>query len=586
MFSIFKNYKLYTVALLLMALAVSVQAQSRKSKKKAETGDSKTEILNTDGARQSEYYLIEADKYFILEDYAKAFVLFQKALEQDPKNATAYYKIAEIYEKSEDYDKALASALKAKELDNTNKYFYVLLAEIYSKKSDYGAAIATYQEMFANCEKANEYLFELAALYIFDEQYSKAIEVYNKVEEVFGINDQVINQKQKLYIQMNDLAGAIKEGEKLMEAFPGEVEYVISLAEILLSNGKNEQAKKYLEEYLVEYEGNEPRTKLLLSSIYRNDGERERSEKYLADAIANPQLDYTTKLRVINNYIQQLPNKDVELLCIELSEKLIESHPGEPDSYAVAGDIYMELDNSEKAIEMYDKALEKGAENYNVWHNVIRLSYLKENYAAVVKYSEEAIELYPNQVFLFFFLGSAHLVKKQYEEAVEALEMAKKLSGKNDELKSTINAQLGDAYNYIKDHKNSDASYEEALAYNPNNDHVLNNYSYFLSLRKEKLDMALKMSSKLVKRNPDNPTFLDTHAWVLYMHGNYKEARLYIEKAIKVGDASGTIIEHYGDILFKLGEVDSAVKQWQIAKGMDEKSDLIDKKIADRKLYE
>jgi tetratricopeptide (TPR) repeat protein len=74
---------------------------------------------------------------------------------------------------------------------------------------------------------------------------------------------------------------------------------------------------------------------------------------------------------------------------------------------------------------------------------------------------------------------------------------------------------------------------------------------------------------------------------VLFVLEEYQEAKSYIEKAVNSGDElSGTIIEHYGDILFKLGDVDSAVKQWQRAKGMDETSELIDKKIADRQLYE
>ena len=107
-----------------------------------------------------------------------------------------------------------------------------------------------------------------------------------------------------------------------------------------------------------------------------------------------------------------------------------------------------------------------------------------------------------------------------------------------------------------------------------------------MSLRKEKLDLAKKMSGKLVSISPDNSTYLDTYAWVLYMRGEYKEAKVYIEKALEGTDISGTIIEHYGDILFKLGDIDSAVKQWQKAKGMDESSELIDKKIANRKLYE
>jgi tetratricopeptide (TPR) repeat protein len=146
---------------------------------------------------------------------------------------------------------------------------------------------------------------------------------------------------------------------------------------------------------------------------------------------------------------------------------------------------------------------------------------------------------------------------------------------------------LGDAYNAIKEYEKSDEAYEAALDFDPESDHVLNNYSYFLSIRKEKLDLALEMSSKVVKRNPDNATYLDTHAWVLYNMGRFEEAKKYIEEAIKQDEnVSGTIIEHYGDILFKLGDVNMAVEQWEKAKKMNVDSDLIDKKIADRKLYE
>jgi tetratricopeptide (TPR) repeat protein len=228
-----------------------------------------------------------------------------------------------------------------------------------------------------------------------------------------------------------------------------------------------------------------------------------------------------------------------------------------------------------------------GTPNFNTWQSLLQLQIKAGNYKAAIGDGEKALELFPNQAGICWFLGTAYLVEKDYEAAVEVLEQGKKLSGVNEELKSYFNAQLGDTYNNLKNYKKSDESYEAALAFNPDNDHVLNNYSYFLSLRKEKLDLAKKMSAKLVMRNPENATYLDTHAWVLFMKGEYKDAKIYIEKAVNSNDElSGTIIEHYGDILFKLGDIDSAVKQWQIAKGMDDTSELIDKKIADRKLYE
>jgi predicted Zn-dependent protease len=122
--------------------------------------------------------------------------------------------------------------------------------------------------------------------------------------------------------------------------------------------------------------------------------------------------------------------------------------------------------------------------------------------------------------------------------------------------------------------------------FNPENYSVMNNYSFYLALRKENLEKAEKLSSSLIKNNPDNPTFLDTHAWVLYVRQKYKEAKKVIERAISTGKANATHFEHYGDILYQLGEVDNAVKQWEKARGLNAKSEILNKKIANRKIYE
>ena len=41
------------------------------------------------------------------------------------------------------------------------------------------------------------------------------------------------------------------------------------------------------------------------------------------------------------------------------------------------------------------------------------------------------------------------------------------------------------------------------------------------------LDKAEEMSYKTVKAEPNNSTYLDTYAWILFVKGNYAEARLF-----------------------------------------------------------
>lgn len=566
--------------------AQEANAQKKSKKKEAAEPVSAVQTVSREMKQKAEMFHAEAEKYYILEDFPKAFVLYQRSLELDPQNATAYYRLSEIFMKSDDLQKATTNAEKAIELDGANKFFYLLLAEINTKQSDFAQAAKVYEQMIANCPNTDEYLFELAALYLYQDNVTRALEIYNTIEERFGLNDQVIAQKQKLYLKQSNLEKAMEEGKKLIDAFPGEPRYVLMMVEILISNNQNDKAIPYLEELLI-FDPDNSRALLILADIYRKKGETEKSNIYLNRAFEKSDLDIEPKLQVLVGIMQNLPNADLEVLSKSLADRILEAHPNDFRSFEINGDLAMKLGEDQKALDFYKKALDTGSPNYNSWQNVLQLQSKMGQFKDVIKDGEAALEVFPNQAGICWFLGTAYFIEKDYEAATEVFERGKKLAGNNEELKSYFNAQLGDAYNNLKNYKKSDESYEAALAFDPNNDHVLNNYSYFLSLRKEKLDLAKKMSLKVVMRNPDNPTYLDTHAWVLYVRGEFKEAKTYIEKAVNSGkDLSGTIIEHYGDILFKLGDVESAVKQWQKAKGMDDTSELIDKKIADRKLYE
>jgi tetratricopeptide (TPR) repeat protein len=116
---------------------------------------------------------------------------------------------------------------------------------------------------------------------------------------------------------------------------------------------------------------------------------------------------------------------------------------------------------------------------------------------------------------------------------------------------------------------------------------VLNNYAYYLALRGEKLDEALKMSEKSNVLSPNNAAYEDTYGWVLYKLGRYADAKEWVGKALQHGgNADGTVLEHYGDILFQFGDVNGAVEAWTKAKALNVDSETIEKKIADRRLYE
>ena len=150
-----------------------------------------------------------------------------------------------------------------------------------------------------------------------------------------------------------------------------------------------------------------------------------------------------------------------------------------------------------------------------------------------------------------------------------------------------IDGNLGDLYHDKGNDEEAFAAYDRCLAADSSNSMVLNNYAYFLSLRGERLDEALKMAEKATELDPDNKANIDTRAWVLYKLGRYAEAKKWMERCIKEGEeVAGDYLEHYRDILYKLGDKNAALEQWEKAQKAGDYSDKLEQKLKDGVLYE
>ncbi len=547
--------------------------------------------------REAEFYFTEGEKHFILEDYAKALIYYQKSLDIHANNATIYYKIAQVLsqsDKREDMQRAAANISQALALEKKNEYFYLLAAQVYANLTQFDKAAQTYEAMFAELPDSQDHLFELAAVYQYANQKEEAIKTYTRAENFSGINEVSSLQKARLYFELEKSDEGIKEGEKLINAFPDEEQFSVAVAELLSQYGFKEKSISYLEKFISENKSASS-AQLLLAGLYRDTKQEDKARHLLITAFNDPDLELNSKLIVLGTYNTELSqakaknqtDSNKERFTLELFSLLEKQYPEQETVHILGGDLYLTLGRKQEAQSQYLAAIRYGSTSFEVWQNLLYLEMQLDQLDNVIAHSEQAMEYHPNQAMLYYFNGLANLQKKKNKEAVQSFEQAKKLSADNAVMISELNGLLGDAYNADKEYEKSDKAYDEALSSNTNHDVILNNYSYYLALRKSNLEKAEKMSAQLIKNNPDNATYLDTYAWVLYTREKYKDAKKVIEKAINTGLASATHFEHYGDILFKLGDVENAVKQWEKAKNMlTTSSETLNKKIANRRIYE
>jgi Tfp pilus assembly protein PilF len=179
------------------------------------------------------------------------------------------------------------------------------------------------------------------------------------------------------------------------------------------------------------------------------------------------------------------------------------------------------------------------------------------------------------------------LLTEQYQKGIDLLEAGLDFVMDNPELEEQFYISLADGYHRLNDHRKSDSYFDKAMEINPRNPTVLNNYAYYLAVRGVQLDKALEMTETSNRLVPNTAVFLDTWAWVLYKKGNYALALEKIEKCLSLSAAeSGEVLDHYGDILFKLGRTEDAVAQWQKAAEKTDAPQGIAQKIKSKKIDE
>jgi tetratricopeptide (TPR) repeat protein len=539
-------------------------------------------------ASAAEEYFMDGVRYALTDDHKKAISAFEQSLRLNPKNAAAHYKLAELMLQLDRYDAAIAHGKEALALDKQNQWYYMMVAEAQLRSGNSADAAATVESMLSKTNAAPQNYLKLAQIYLQLNQTDKALTALNKAEKELGVDEGLVELKQRLYLSQNKLADALAEGEKLVAHYPNESGYALRQARLLLNVERYKEAQSYLLTYLEKHPQN-AEANYLLAKAYEAQQQFSKADEHLLLAFASPELDLQLKLQEVAKRIPELQqNPELETTLNQLAASIQEAHPGDAQAFAIAGDVAIALNRKQQARSRYLQALSRDENNFEIWQNVLTLGLEMGRFDSVAREADQALMLFPNQAALYYFSGAANLSLNQFDEAALALEQGKRLAASNKQLISIFNSHLGDAYNGLKRYDLSDAAYEAALAFNPNNAYILNNYSYYLALRGDKLPLALEMSKKLIEKNPDNPNYLDTHAWVLYRMGQFDNALPHLENALKLSDSNddGTILEHYGDVLFRLGRVDEAVQQWTKARSKQGGSDLLEKKIKDRKLYE
>lgn len=524
---------------------------------------------------RSLYLYTEGIKERIIKgDSLQAEQRFREAIAVDSLYAPAYFEMVlnRLYDTPEE---GVEMARRAHQIDSTNKWYHRLYGQMLLMTERYDEALPLYQQLIERDKEEDNYRI-LAALYQQSGRPYSAIATLDSVEVRFGRIPYLSRMKRQLLASTNQHERAIQEAKALVDAAPYEVEHHVVLAELYALKGEDSLARTSYNAALA-IDSTNLQTLMSLSDFF-NAKRDYRSMLWVTERMfRSNEMPLETKIQrfeIFTSDIEFYRNNYPQIN--NLAYVLSIQNPNDSRVVKLFANHQIASGRLDQALAHYKQHTTDDPPVADYYEAIIELESYLERPDSARLYIDRAIARFPDRNDFKLMRGQVFYHMKDYDRAVKAYRKALKEID-SDSLRSVVWGQIGDVYhaksedktNFLLDgaaKRSCYKAYRNALKYNPDNIIVLNNWAYFLSVEGRDLERALAMSSRVQELSPKNPTYMDTHAWILFRMGRLEEARPILRQAIALdGHRSAELLMHYGDVLYALGEQYLAETYWKRA---------------------
>ena len=578
------------VALLLATLSLSSCGSASMSSKKGNHHSTFSTIytpLDYNTSQRFKYFYLEAINQQNKGNYAAAFDLLNHCQEINPNAAEVYFMRSAYYSMLKNDSLMVADIERAAALNPTNTTFMERLGQIYIGMGKFPKAIETYEEIFANTRDRDDVLNILIQLYDRQKDYDNMLRTIDRLESLEGSSEEITLARMRVLALKGDKEAELAELKSLSEKHPNDMNYHVMMGNWLLQNDRADEALKEYD-YVLNMEPDNLMAQMSMLDYYRNVGEDSLANDLQEKMLINEDTPINSKMTLMRKVVadnEQEGGDSTQVL--DLFHRILAQPQKTTDMHELYA-AYMTLkkmpqDSINQALR---DALEIAPDNAGVRLELIQAEWSKKNFDEVIRLSRAAQEYNPDEMAFYYFMGLAHFQKDERDEALNSFQrgVAQINESSNKEIVSDFYAIMGDILHEKGREKEAYAAYDSCLQWKPDNIGCLNNYAYYLSEQGKDLQRAEQMSYRTIKAEPQNSTYLDTYAWILFMQERYEESKLYIDQAVQNDSTvSVVILEHAGDIHAKVGEMDKALDFWRKARDNGNDSKVLIRKIKLRK---
>jgi tetratricopeptide (TPR) repeat protein len=513
-----------------------------------------------------DYIFQEALRQKLDNKFDAAIDLFDYCRQLDPHSGAVLYELAELYRYVKNDSLAIRSLEQACKLYPSNYWYKDKLVSLYLENRRNDEALKTAEEMARLFPEKGEVLMMLLELYERKNDYAKMVDVLDKIEVKEGKSEKLSMEKFRLYVQMNDEKRAFEEMQALADEYPNDQRYQVVIGDLYLDAGKKEEALKQFKQ--VEAQDPENMTLLLsLVNYYHQEGDNVRYQEYLSKLLTNKDVDDATRVRMLGVLVREnLTNESDSTQLMELFDQVLELPQEQTDILELkVRYMFTKQMPAEEVKPCLQKILDIDPEHDWARQRLLGFAVEANNTSDVVSVCKPAVDYHSENPVFYYYLGVAYFQQQEKQNALEmfrgGLDRIENADDETVKLPIRVNsyALMGDIYHQLGQDEKAFQSYDSCLVYKQNDAMVLNNYAYYLSLKKKDLQRAEEMSRLSNELEPDNATYLDTYAWVLFQQKRYEEAKQYMDKVVELMERDGE--EMSDDVADHIKQINKKVKK-------------------------
>jgi len=484
--------------------------------------------------------------------------------------------------------------------------FYAALGTTFRILENHQEAITAFETARSLGSEEPEILYSLAGTYytIGDEQ--SAIAVLNDAIAQNPDSTVGANALLSLYLDQGDIESANSQVQNLLRANPDSSELQILAGQVAMYSGDSNLARQYFDAGLeLDESNNSARLNLARLALVDQDYQ-------LAADNFNAVLDRDpTNVDALRGSLVLGRLSNTEAQRLQRISNIVDQYPDSSSAPMILAQYYLQIDSLEQALQYAQISLDREQNSEARSTMVAALNAQADaqnqagNYQLALETLDQALEIPENNVQSLSLASTIAIQNSDFERASTYIERLESLEGESAtvlEIKAdvlvarqdidtalqlyrqawdlaispglgtklyglinategsasgkilldewyealpedgSVNTFLGIYYQTNNQSEDSISYYESALDYQPNRVVVLNNLAWLY--QDSNPQRAQELSARANELLPDNPDIMDTYGWILFKQGNVDEATEILERASQLAPESELIREH------------------------------------------